>query len=91
MSVRGRNLFVFGEFTPQSGKYRVRVDGKEVKTADPGAISSQGNGRYMELLAQNLNAAELHRVEIVPELKSGQELRLESLCVAGAPALVSIP
>jgi len=78
----------FGEATQQSGKYRVLVDGKEVKSCDIGSIAPHGNWRYVEMLAQNLDASVPHRVEIIPELEPGQEFRMESLCVAGAPASV---
>lgn len=84
--VRGRNLFFFGEGTPTSGKYHIHIDGKEVKTVDIGAQWKTGAGRYFEMLAQGLNPAVEHKVEIIPELQPDQELRLESLCIAGAPA-----
>jgi hypothetical protein len=41
------------------------------------------------MLAQNLDAG-VHHVEIIPDLAPGQELRLESLCVAGSPAHVAV-
>jgi lysophospholipase L1-like esterase len=90
LKVQGSNLMFFGEATPQSGKYRVLIDGKEVKTCDMGRIGLHGNLRYVEMLAQNLDASVTHRVEIIPELEPGQEFRMESLCVAGAPASVDI-
>lgn len=88
LKVQGSNLMFFGEATPKSGKYRVLVDGKEVKARDIGAMAVHGNWRYVEMLAQNLDATVPHRVEIVPDLQPGQEFRMESLCVAGAPASV---
>jgi lysophospholipase L1-like esterase len=88
LKVQGRNLMFFGEATQQSGKYRVLVDGKEVKASDIGGISQHGNWRYVEMLAQNLDASVPHRVEIIPELAPGQDFSMESLCVAGAPASV---
>lgn len=90
LTVQGRNLLFFGEATMKSGKYRVLVDGKEVKAQDLGKISPHGNWRYVEMIAQGLDASAAHRVEIIPELEPGQELRLESLCVAGAPARVEL-
>ena len=88
LKVQGSNLMFFGEATPNSGKYRVLVDGKEVKASDIGSIAQHGNWRYVETLVQNLDASVAHRVEIIPELEPGQEFRMESLCVAGAPATV---
>lgn len=88
LKVQGKNLMFFGEATPKSGKYRVLVDGKEVKARDIGAMATNGNWRYVEMLVQNLDASVPHRVEIIPELEPGQEFRMESLCVAGAPASV---
>ncbi len=86
--VRGRNLFFFGEGTPTSGKYHIHIDGIKVKTVDIGAQWKTGVGRYFEMLAQGLDPAVEHKVEIIPELQPGQELRLESLCIAGEPATV---
>jgi hypothetical protein len=70
-----------------SGKYRVLLDGKEIKAVDVGSLGLHGNWRYVEMLTQNLDAG-AHRIEIIPDLLPGQELRLESLCVAGSPAYV---
>lgn len=89
LNIHGRGLLIFGEATIQSGKYRVLVDEKEVKAVDIGSTSPHGNGRYVEMIAQNLDPTSAHRVEIIPDLSHGQELRLESICVAGAPANVT--
>ena len=88
LNVKGSNLMFFGEATPKSGKYRVIVDGKEVKAQDMGAMAVHGNWRYVEMLAQNLDVSVAHCVEIIPELEPGQEFRMESLCIAGASASV---
>ena len=66
----------------------MKVDGKEVKACDIGALAPDGTWRYVEMLVQNLDASVPHRVEIIPELQPGQEFLMESLCVAGAPASV---
>ena len=89
--VWGKNILFFGEATMQSGKYRVRIDGKEVKAQDLGKMSPHGTWRYVEMIAQNLDEKIPHRVEIIPDLAPGQELRLESVCVAGAPARIDAP
>lgn len=88
LTVQGSNLMIFGEATVESGKYRILVDGKEVKSADIGSISSHGTWRYVEIIAQNLDLQSSHQVEIIPDLAPGQELRLESLCVAGGDSTV---
>jgi len=89
LTIEGRDLLFFGETTMHSGKYRVLLDGKEIKAVDVGSLGLHGNWRYVEMLAQNLDAG-VHHVEIIPDLAPGQELRLESLCVAGAPAHVAV-
>jgi hypothetical protein len=40
------------------------------------------------MIAQGLDPAAGHVIEIRPLLTAGQELRIESICVAGAPAVV---
>jgi lysophospholipase L1-like esterase len=89
LTIEGRDLLFFGETTMHSGKYRVLLDGKEIKAVDVGSLGQHGNWRYVEMLAQNLDAS-VHHVEVIPDLAPGQELRLESLCVAGAPAHVAV-
>lgn len=90
LSVRATNLLLFGEATPLSGKYQVRIDGGEPKTFDAGASAKQGNIRYVEMIANGLDSDVEHEVEIIPQLEPGQELRIESLCIAGEPATVSV-
>lgn len=90
LTVQGKNILLFGEATMSSGKYRVLIDGKEVKAQDIGKMSPHGTWRYVEMIAQNLDEKNPHRVEIIPDLAPGQELRLESLCLAGAPARVEL-
>lgn len=87
--VRGSNVLVFGEGTPISGRYEVRVNGGEPKTYDPGQYAKGGNFRHVQFIAQGLDAGREHVIEIRPLLADGQELRIESVCVAGAPATVS--
>ncbi len=88
LKVQGKNILLFGEATMQSGKYRLLIDGMEVKAQDLGKMSPHGTWRYVEVIALNLDEKQPHQVEIIPELDSGQELRLDSLCIAGAPANV---
>ncbi len=42
------------------------------------------------MIAEELDPKRDHEVEITPLLESNEELRLESVCVAGEPALVFI-
>jgi lysophospholipase L1-like esterase len=86
--VRGTNVLLFGESTPLSGNYEVRIDGGEAKTYSAGATN--GNMRYFQMIALGLVADREHVIEITPRLGVGQELRIESVCVAGAPAQVFI-
>lgn len=86
LKVRGTNILIFGEGTPSSGSYEVRIDGGEPKTYDPGALAKNGNFRHVQLIAQGLDGGREHVVEITPLLGDGQELRIESICVAGASA-----
>ncbi|MDF3059438.1 MAG: hydrolase [Rariglobus sp.] len=90
LTVRGTNVLVFGEGTPISGRYEVRVDGGEPKTYDPGQPAKSGNFRHVQFIAQDLAADREHVVEIRPLLTEGQELRIESVCVSGAPAAVKV-
>lgn len=100
---RGSTIMLFGETTPKSGKYRVYLDGKlheylsgDQKTRlteyDAGDFARRinGNGHYVQPIAEGLDANVLHTLEIEPlfEVGKDQELRLESLCVAGGPATV---
>lgn len=88
-TVRGRNILLFGESTPRSGKYEVRIDDQPPTTYDAGKSSQQGNLRYVETIASGLEDSQTHTIEILPKLASGQELRLESICVSGAPAEIT--
>ena len=88
LKVRGTNVLIFGEGTPSSGSYEVRIDGGEPKTYDPGALAKNGNFRHVQMIAQGLDGGREHVVEITPLLVEAQELRIESVCVAGAPARV---
>ena len=90
-TVQGRNVLLFGESTPRSGQYEVRIDDQPPKTYDAGKFSQQGNLRYVETIASGLEDGKTHTIEILPRLTLGQELRLESICVSGAPAEIATP
>jgi lysophospholipase L1-like esterase len=97
----GSMLMLFGETTPTSGKFRVWIDGQAVRYTPPKAKEStdlfdagqfaqrlHGNGHYAQVIATGLDAAAEHVLGIEPLLEPGQELRLESICVAGKEAAV---
>ena len=98
---RGTMVMLLGECTLESGKYRAILDGKLVERAqngqtpseyDPGAFARTigGNGHHVQIIATDLDAAVEHTLEIEPifDKNSAQELRLESVCVAGGAATV---
>jgi hypothetical protein len=97
---RGRMVLLFGESTPLSARYHLYVDGKlveqkppKVKTAtadfDAGDFARRANGNVhlVQVVAEGLDPAIEHVLEIEPTFTSdaAQELRLESICVAGIP------
>jgi hypothetical protein len=98
VQVRGRTILLFGETTKKSGKYRVLLDGKVLNLVSPttkepapesdaGAFARRigGNGHYVQVLATGLDPQATHTLRIEPILSPDeeQELRIESLCVAG--------
>jgi hypothetical protein len=88
LKVRGSNVLLFGEDTPISGPYEVCINDGEKKTYNPGVHAKNGNCRHVQFIAQGLPHDREHLIEITPLLSKGQELRIESVCVAGAPATV---
>jgi hypothetical protein len=97
-----RYLMVFGEATTKSGKYRVWVDGqphtypvgKDKTPTDLYDMSARrfgANWSYAQRIVGDLDPAVEHRVELEPVLDDAeeQELRLESLCVAGGAAAIA--
>lgn len=96
VAFRGSAAMLYGEGTPKSGKYQVYLDGKlvehlvkYVKTTEFDgarvAAGANGNTHAVELIAQNLDPNVEHILEIEPlfDTDKEQELRFESLCVAG--------
>ena len=89
---------VLGETTTKSVKYKVTIDGKvvehregkeKVQIFDAAKLAKMinGNRHHAQVLATGLEAAVEQRLEIEP-LWTGkdQELRLESVCIAGPGA-----
>ena len=104
-SFHGSMVLLYGETTKKSGKYRVLIDGKLIehlskdkkqmlKEFDAGEFASMvgGNAHYNQVIAQGLAADVEHTLEIQPIFADAaeQELRLESICVAGGKACVRI-
>lgn len=87
LMVYAGDIMLFGEMTKTSGSYHVRIDGGEAKAYS--ATCADGNMRLLEYLAEGLNPSIEHEIEIRPDLKPGEELRIESVCAAGGPATVS--
>ncbi len=100
---KGSMAMIFGETTKASGEYRVWIDGKPVEHVPPsakektdlfdaGAFARRigGNGHHAQVIATGLDGSAEHLLEIEPVLAPGEELRLESLCVAGPDAAVTL-
>lgn len=99
----GSMVMLFGESTTQSVKYRAFIDGKLVEHKsndgkqtltefDGGLLANlvKGNCHHAQVIAEGLDATKEHTLEIHPVFSGGaeQELRLESICVAGGEARV---
>ncbi len=101
LKVSAATVMVYGEATAGSGRFRVWVDGALVASGKPGPGKDtehfegnrwNGNGHLVYELARGLDPGKSHVVEIEPVLSADkeQELRLESLCVAGGDATASL-
>jgi len=101
---RGSMVMFFGEGTEKSGRFRAFVDGKLVERAEPDgkpplkefdaaslAKIIRGNGHFAQVIAEGLDPALEHTLVIEPVFvhDKEQELRLESICVAGGEAKLS--
>ena len=87
-AVRGSNLLLFGEQTKTSGRYNVQIDDRDPEIFS--AHCADGNMRLAQIIAEGLDPTLPHSVEIIPLLTNDEELRLESLCVAGSLASVKL-
>jgi lysophospholipase L1-like esterase len=100
----GSMIMLFGESTPTSAHYRVLIDGQVVehqssdgkqtlKEFDGAALGSvlKGNCHHAQVIATGLDIHRDHTLEIVPLFTTDtpQELRLESLCIAGGTAKIT--
>jgi len=97
----GTMVLLFGEKTLKSGKYRVSIDGNLVTRSvagakepvadfDASAKMFGGNTHLTQVIATGLAPRTEHTLEILPVFKADedQELRIESICVAGEGARV---
>lgn len=101
VSFHGSMALLFGEKTPKSCRYRVWLDGKAVEHKEgqpPRALDSfdasskqfGGNVHLAQVVAEGLDPKADHALEIEPLFATDeeQELRIESVCVAGGQAKV---
>ena len=100
----GTMVMLYGESTPASAKFRAWIDGKAVEHKpdkdkppvdfwDAGQLAKmvKGNTFLATVIAEGLDGSVEHTLEIEPLFRdeTDQELRLESLCVAGGEARVT--
>ena len=101
LKVEATAILLFGESTADSGRFRVLVDGVAVtgkggqeKGADwfEGNRWKTGNGFLLYEVARGLDPSVPHLLEIEPIFDSAkaQELKIESICVAGGKATVTL-
>ena len=99
LQIEATSILLFGECTADSGKFRVRLDGNPItgkwgqdKDSDlfNGNLWKNGNGFLLYEVARDLDSRVPHVLEIEPVFDDdkAQELKLESLCVAGGKATV---
>lgn len=102
LNVEATAILLFGESTADSCRFRVLVDGVAVtgkggqeKGADwfEGNRWKNGNGFLLCEVARGLDAITPHLLEIEPVFDDtkAQELKIESICVAGGKATVTLP
>jgi hypothetical protein len=95
LQIGGSMALLFGEATPLSGKFKVLIDGKPAALEHGtdgirSAYRAGGTAPLVRILAEGLDAKQPHLLEIIPQLETGQELRIESVCVAGNGASVKL-
>jgi lysophospholipase L1-like esterase len=101
LTVQASTVLLFGEATATSGRFRLTVDGQvltgrqdQEKGTDLviGNRWKTGSGHLVIEVARGLDPAVPHVIEILPAFTTGQdeELRIESVCVAGGKATVAL-
>ena len=102
LQVEAASILLFGECTADSGRFRVKLDGKPVtgkwgqeKGSDlfDGNRWKNGNGFLLYEVVRGLDPNTPHLLEIEPVFDDtkAQELKIESICVAGGKATVTLP
>jgi lysophospholipase L1-like esterase len=102
LEVEAAAILLFGESTAESGTFRIKLDGKPVTVMwgrDKGSEVfdgnrwQNGNGFLLFEVARGLDPSVVHLLEIEPVFddRQPQELKLESICVAGGRAQIAIP
>ncbi len=92
LKFEGSMVLLFGEATVKSGSIKVLIDGQPAVTpqAPDGiyhASSPNGTMHFVRVVAVGLDPKVPHTLELIPLLEPGQEMRLESVCIAGGNAL----
>ena len=94
---KATSVLVFGEKTLVSGKHMALIDGKKATWEHRGKVSTEfdlsskrfgGNTHHYSMLMKGLDPNKVHTLEIRPlfSTKEKQEIRLESICLAGGEA-----
>jgi len=85
--VKAEDILLFGEQTKVSGNYEVRINGGVPQKY--AAKCTGGNMRLVQVIAEGLEPGKEHEIEITPQLNPGEELRIESVCLAGGQSIVA--
>jgi len=99
VTFHGSMVFLFGEETIHSGQYHVYIDGVPATRKidnkgdtspifDPNSAKMGGTRQHAQVIATGLDPSVVHTLKIEPVFDPTipQELRIESICVAGGPA-----
>jgi lysophospholipase L1-like esterase len=89
LKIRGSMVLLFGESTTASAKLKVTIDGAAKGEVDVGDLAKKVGGtcHFNKVLVEGLDASVEHVLELTPVFADDkQELRIESVCVAGDQA-----
>ncbi len=86
LHVKCANALLFGEATKDSGDYSVQVNDSQPETVS--THCRDGNMWHTHLVASGLDPEQTHTITITPLISPRQQIRLDSLCLAGGPAKV---
>jgi lysophospholipase L1-like esterase len=101
LKVSATSILLFGEATPQSGCFRVRIDGvvvtgnraqrKDTDLFDANRWKT-GIGHLAYEVVRDLSPDQEHLIEIEPVFENDEfhDLRIESICVAGGKATIAV-